>query len=189
MATIHEKNWVTKYFFVAEPDLFPDDEDCNLDCIEAALPLHATYYACLYWAFVTVTTVGYGDIVPTNNDERLYGMFCAFIGSAIFAFTVGEISAMASRTHSSAMEYEKEMCAMEEFMRKHNLPKEMRKAVRSQYKQQWERGISFNQSEIMDRLSYALRKSVQLHLKKGVIGTLDFVCRLRPSLTFFCFCS
>ena len=69
-------------------------------------------------------------------------------------------------------------------MRKHGLPKELRQSVRAQYRQQWERGISFNQSEIIERLSYSLRKKVQLHLKKSVIGKIPFFADASDGLIF-----
>ena len=38
------------------------------------------YLASLYWGFVTVTTVGYGDITPENNEEKVFALFSCLIG-------------------------------------------------------------------------------------------------------------
>jgi voltage-gated potassium channel len=39
----------------------------------------------VWWAFTTVTTVGYGDIVPTTFFGRLIGIFIMLAGTALFA--------------------------------------------------------------------------------------------------------
>jgi len=33
-----------------------------------------------------MTTVGYGDISPTNNDEMVFGIFGILIGGTVFGF-------------------------------------------------------------------------------------------------------
>ena len=38
------------------------------------------YLYAVYWAVTTLTTVGYGDLVPTNDAERGYALMCPIDG-------------------------------------------------------------------------------------------------------------
>ncbi len=38
----------------------------------------------IWWAWVTVTTVGYGDIVPSSNAGRLFGALLILMGIGLF---------------------------------------------------------------------------------------------------------
>lgn len=48
-------------------------------------PKVETFIDALWWAFATITTVGYGDIVPTTVAGRFLGIFCMIAGTGIFA--------------------------------------------------------------------------------------------------------
>ncbi len=52
-----------------------------------------SFFEALYWATITLTTVGYGDIVPTTDLGRLVSMFSALFGLAIIALPSGIITA------------------------------------------------------------------------------------------------
>ena len=52
-------------------------------------PFMETYLDALWWAVSTVTTVGYGDIVPLTTGGRLVGMALMFSGTVIFMGFVG----------------------------------------------------------------------------------------------------
>ena len=43
------------------------------------------------WAFTTITTVGYGDIWPVSDNEKVFGTFCMIVACGIFAYIVGSI--------------------------------------------------------------------------------------------------
>ena len=45
----------------------------------------------MYFALLTVATIGYGDITPKTNSEMIFVMFVLVVACAMFAYIVGYI--------------------------------------------------------------------------------------------------
>lgn len=52
-----------------------------------------TFFEAAYWAVVSLTTVGYGDIYPVSAAGRVVTMLSSFVGIAIVALPAGIITA------------------------------------------------------------------------------------------------
>ena len=52
-----------------------------------------TFFDAIYWATVSLTTVGYGDIYPVTTIGRLVTMVSSVFGIAIIALPSGVITA------------------------------------------------------------------------------------------------
>jgi hypothetical protein len=63
----------------------------------AARPQTIQYIVSLYWAFTTMTTLGYGDQVPEHWTERLFCIVCMFIGAVVFGYIIGHITQVSAR--------------------------------------------------------------------------------------------
>ena len=79
LAGLNSPNWLEHY-------LGPDGENA---------PSGTLYGIALYWAVVTVTTMGYGDIVPVTDTERSFVVVAALIGVVAFSSFVNRSACMA----------------------------------------------------------------------------------------------
>lgn len=49
------------------------------------------YIHSLYFAFITMVTVGYGDITPISIKEKVYIIIMTVISTIVFAYTVNTV--------------------------------------------------------------------------------------------------
>ena len=52
------------------------------------------YFISLYFVMQTITTVGYGDVNPTNTKERIFIVILMLIGVISFSFISGSLSSI-----------------------------------------------------------------------------------------------
>jgi len=60
----------------------------------------------IWWALVTITTVGYGDVVPQTEQGRLFGGAMILIGVVLFSLVTANISAFLVGEEQSRIEEE-----------------------------------------------------------------------------------
>jgi voltage-gated potassium channel len=65
-------------------------------------PDYATFGDSLWWGVVTLTTVGYGDIVPETEKGRIAGVFLMLTGIATLGLISGTLASMFRRTAQEA---------------------------------------------------------------------------------------
>lgn len=57
---------------------------------------YSCYLLSLYFQIQTITTVGYGDVNPSNDHERLFVIILMFLGASAFSLAAGQISSIMS---------------------------------------------------------------------------------------------
>ena len=66
---------------------------CALVILNVEPESFENFYAAVYWACVSLTTMGYGDIYPVTAVGRFFTMISSFLGIAIVALPAGIITA------------------------------------------------------------------------------------------------
>ncbi|GMH51745.1 hypothetical protein TL16_g01078 [Triparma laevis f. inornata] len=85
--------------------------------------LGSKYLAAMYWSIQTMTTVGYGDIVPQNDSERAYSIFSMILGGGYYGFIVATMASLVSNLDANAKSYYEKMDNVTSYMKKRKFPK------------------------------------------------------------------
>ncbi|CAM1353897.1 ion transporter [Tenacibaculum insulae] len=64
----------------------------------------------VYWAIVTLTTVGYGDIAPVTAFGQLIASFIMILGYGIIAIPTGIVSSEMTKTNSNTLHTNTQVC-------------------------------------------------------------------------------
>jgi len=62
------------------------------------------YITAFYFLITTMTTVGYGDITPTNTQEEILAIFSMLIGVITFSYATGSLSSILSIMDTQSVE-------------------------------------------------------------------------------------
>lgn len=74
---------------------------------------HSVHYGTsYYWAVTTMTTVGYGDITPTNLAEMIYSIVVMVLGKLLFGFILGTVASTLANLDIQRVIYEEKLKAL-----------------------------------------------------------------------------
>jgi hypothetical protein len=73
--------------------------------VDSGSHFHVTILA-IYYTFTTLSTVGFGDLHPRSNPERILMVFIFIFGNAIFSLILGNFIAIIDQAKDYMNEYE-----------------------------------------------------------------------------------
>ena len=155
--------------------------------VTEAGPTIDQYMIVIYWAVVTLTTVGYGDITPVNRVERTYATFTVLIGAMSFAYMIGEIGVLASRLDQQEATREEKLDEINQYLTWRGIPRDLSLRTRRYYEHYYGRQDIFDEQRILQNLNPRLRDEVISFILEGTIGKLNIFKTLSREFLLACF--
>jgi len=143
-------NWVKNYGFISE-----------------TTSNGSKYLAALYWSIATLSTLGYGDVVPTTDAERMYVVIATIVGSSVYAYMIGNVCGMLAGMDVRNAKFYETMKQLNTFMDEKNIPQVLREQLREYFRFRRNHGDISDWHELLSAMSPALREAVsgQVHAK------------------------
>ena len=169
------------------------DDDIRLDA-----DIYSRYIVGVYWATMTATTIGYGDIVLLSNNERIYAIVCMLLGAVFFAYSVGVMSNSIDEMEKEGHEFNKVRSRLHTLMKHHVVGSGLKNDI-DYYLAQRQPMINYHideaEKQLLDQLSPMLQQRLLLSMHYDIFSRVDIlnnlpgviVGRIVKLLNFRCF--
>ena len=118
------------------------------------------YAAALYWSITTITSVGYGDITPTNAHEMQICTVFLLFGSILWAYIIGNACGIVSTLDVETIQHHQTMDQLNFFMKDQLIPIDDRLVLRAFFNQSKDLAKNENYKQLIDRMSPDLKAMV-----------------------------
>lgn len=134
------------------------------------------YIASLFWTITTLSTVGYGDIVPGTSVERVLAIAWMLFGVCFFSFTIGSLATMLNSIDTKETVLTNKLAAIDEFASEAKLDKSLRYRLRHALRYSIEQ-TGFSSSDkrsIFNELPRQLKFEVAMAMHRGAAKSIPF---------------
>jgi len=151
-------NWATNY------GMYGDVED------------HWSHYTTsIYWAFMTLTTIGYGDVVPVTDGERWVAVFAMAVGGAFYAYMVGAVCGIVSSMDIAGIEYRQTMDNLNSYLDECDAPPHLRFKLREYFTASKEQAKQKFYQAVIEQLSPGLKAELAGFVNQDWIDKIYFL--------------
>uniref|UniRef100_A0AAZ3RX23 Voltage-gated inwardly rectifying potassium channel KCNH2 n=1 Tax=Oncorhynchus tshawytscha TaxID=74940 RepID=A0AAZ3RX23_ONCTS len=127
------------------------------------------YVTALYFTFSSLTSVGFGNISPNTNSEKIFSICVMLIGSLMYASIFGNVSAIIQRLYSGTARYHTQMLRVREFIRFHQIPNPLRQRLEEYFQHAWSYTNGIDMNAVLKGFPECLQADICLHLNRTLL--------------------
>lgn len=139
---------------------------------EAANSMFAEYSAAFYWVVQTMTTVGYGDVEPANDLERVVGILVMLLSALFWGYIVASMASIINSFSRQSEKAEKYMEQISFYLKEKAYPRALRRKIKHYYRHFYYKRNTLDEVGFLENLSPLLQTQVSDFLLSNVKGRM-----------------
>lgn len=134
----------------------------------------AGYIRALYMVLLSITTVGYGDVVPISMKETLYTLFIVLIGGILYPAVIGATASSLQKIDGIRKGFLVKISNIRRYMELRNLPESLKHKIIQYYDYIWSRQHGVDELSILSDLPSVMRADATKELIGETLRNLPF---------------
>lgn len=181
LANPTKNNWIRCYLINYLDDIEEGQEWYESRMNTDHMPLGPRYLAALYWTCSTMATVGFGDIVPVNNTERMGTFAMVIVGCTLYGFMIGNMNSIVHDVDANTRQYNMRMESIVSYMVSRRFPKDVQRKIIRFYRRYFKTRSALDEKTVLAELSTKLKAEVAHFLIDGLVFKNPVFSDLSPT--------
>ena len=173
------------WYFFAKVQNFP--VDCWI--IRYNLQNYSNFYiylSAVYWVVTTITTIGFGDITPRNNSEKIFTIIVMCFGVSLYSITIGNLITLITSIDQKKKYLNTKLDLLHNLANDISLPDPIKDKIKLTVIHNSSENLSlYNETQLISELPSNLRSEVSLYLHRAIIEKVNFFQKRDPNFLTF----
>lgn len=133
------------------------------------------YVTSLYWAIMTITSIGYGDVSPVLWSEQLMSTIIMLLGSVLWGQVIATFCGVVATFNPEAAEFRRTMDDLNRFMSLQGLDSDLRARLREYFHQTKHLRVASAHRRLISQMSPTLQSKLTLMCNERWLRRVEFL--------------
>ncbi|XP_065535405.1 potassium voltage-gated channel subfamily H member 1 isoform X1 [Lathamus discolor] len=128
----------------------------------------SVYISSLYFTMTSLTSVGFGNIAPTTDGEKIFAVAMMMIGSLLYATIFGNVTTIFQQMYANTNRYHEMLNSVRDFLKLYQVPKGLSERVMDYIVSTWSMSRGIDTEKVLQICPKDMRADICVHLNRKV---------------------
>uniref|UniRef100_A0A3Q1HZ23 Cyclic nucleotide-binding domain-containing protein n=1 Tax=Anabas testudineus TaxID=64144 RepID=A0A3Q1HZ23_ANATE len=128
------------------------------------------YISSLYFTMTSLTTIGFGNIAPTTDGEKIFSVAMMMVGSLLYATIFGNVTTIFQQMYTNTNRYHEMLNNVRDFLKLYQVPKGLSERVMDFIVSTWAMSKGIDTDKVLAICPKDMRADICVHLNRQVFN-------------------
>uniref|UniRef100_A0A4W6CV02 Potassium voltage-gated channel subfamily H member 5 n=1 Tax=Lates calcarifer TaxID=8187 RepID=A0A4W6CV02_LATCA len=128
------------------------------------------YITSLYFTMTSLTTIGFGNIAPTTDGEKIFSVAMMMVGSLLYATIFGNVTTIFQQMYANTNRYHEMLNNVRDFLKLYQVPKGLSERVMDYIVSTWSMSKGIDTEKVLSICPKDMRADICVHLNRKVFN-------------------
>ncbi|XP_028518006.1 potassium voltage-gated channel subfamily H member 6 isoform X2 [Exaiptasia diaphana] len=128
------------------------------------------YITALYFTMTSLSSVGFGNVSPNTNAEKLFSICVMIVGALMYASIFGNMTAIIQRLYSQTSRHHRNLRIVRDFIQFYKIPPHLRDDLEEYFRHEWSYTKGVDIDTVLKRFPDSLQADICVHLHKKLFA-------------------